>query len=64
MVKKLIILGILVLLTGCVSYDKTLTAENGLQYRCQQAGFGIIGVLFTESRYQECVKYANEKGFK
>lgn len=49
---------------GCASYDKILTADNGKQYHCRQEGYGLIGSMVAGSRHDECVKTANEKGFK
>lgn len=51
-------------LAGCASYDKTLTAENGKEYHCKQEGFGLIGSLVASSRHDDCVKAANDKGYK
>lgn len=51
-------------LSGCVTYDKTMTADNGRQYRCKQNGYGIFGVMMADSNHKDCVDNANAKGYK
>lgn len=54
----------LALLAGCASFDKTLIADNGKEYHCRQEGYGIIGSLVASGRHEDCVKAAQEKGYK
>lgn len=55
---------ILVSLSGCASYNTTLTRADGKQYHCVASGYGIIGSIITSSRHEECVKRAKEKGYE
>lgn len=52
------------LLSGCVSTNRTFTNQSGQQYHCNNKGYGIIGSIVASNNASECEKQANAKGYK
>lgn len=51
-------------LSGCASLDTTLVNKDGQRYRCSASGYGIIGSTVAQSRFDDCIARAEDKGYK
>lgn len=62
---KLLLSSLLLLsLAACVNLDTTTKNAQGNTYRCFARGGGIIGSSLAQSAYDDCMKRAEEKGFR
>ena len=54
----------LVCLAGCVSPRAVLVNDKGEHITCAATSVGIIGSMVAQSRYENCVSEAKEKGYR
>jgi len=62
--KKLLIALICCLLMGCASNYKVLRNNKGDYVKCTSSGYGLMGSYLANQYYKDCIKNAEEKGYK
>lgn len=60
---KLFLALLVVGLCGCVSQSAILVNSEGKAVKCNNWGFGIIGVPVAMSEQSKCIKKANADGY-
>jgi hypothetical protein len=61
--RSLLTLVISVTLTACASYDTVLTNSDGKKFYCKTTGYGLVGSLSAQSKHDDCLSVAKEKGY-
>lgn len=62
---KIITLSIGLVLAGCANFSSDFTnATNTRTAHCKVSGYGWFGAPYAASRYHDCVKLMELRGFK
>ena len=59
----LLLIGVL-LLTGCVSYAKTLVNDTGDRQSCSANGWGFIGAPYAAHTFDRCIENLHKRGYR
>ena len=62
--KTIAILLALALMSGCVALSQPMVNAEGKTYKCEAAGFGVIGTVATLAMQQHCISKAKDAGYK
>jgi hypothetical protein len=49
---------------GCASNYKVLSNNKGDYVKCTSSGYGLMGSYLANQYYKDCIKNAEEKGYK
>jgi hypothetical protein len=62
--KKLLVLVLVTILTGCANHRAVLTNKEGVSSLCHAEGYGLFPAMWAKEDFDKCVKEANARGYK
>lgn len=60
----ILMLIVVIILSGCMSYDVNFKNAEGKTYFCKGHGWGLIGTAVASSNKNDCIARAEAKGYK
>ena len=60
---KIAVFAVVLLLSGCTTYNTELRNAQGAVTVCKQSGWGLIGGAIASAQHNDCIRNAHETGY-